>query len=172
MIWYSWYNNQLSYYTWLDATIFTLWHLIHQPTYLYTTWSLSLCYNTWYNNLNYYYTTRIQQAFLCPYDTMDTILISYILQLIQQPNTMITLIVYITWYNKRYAIWIQKPIAFLSMNKATARPLLLEDPHRCAYQERLGGRHATIQDYEFRVIILFFSVLPFVLFDIRLSEDP
>ena len=40
-------------------------------------------------------------------------------------------------------------------------------PHRCAYQERLGGRHATIQDYEFRVIILFFSVLPFVLLDIR-----
>ena len=52
------------------------------------------------------------------------------------------------------------------------RPPLLEDPHRCAYQERLGGRHATIQDYEFCVIILFFSVLPFVLFDIRLSEDP
>ena len=47
------------------------------------------------------------------------------------------------------------PIAILSMNKATARPLL-EDPHRCAYQERLGGRHATIQDYEFCVIILFF----------------
>ena len=57
------------------------------------------------------------------------------------------------------------------MNKATAHPLL-EDPHRCASQERLGGRHAIIQDYEFRVIILFFSVLPFVLFDIRLSEDP
>ena len=52
------------------------------------------------------------------------------------------------------------------------RPPLLEDPHRCAYQERLGGRHATIQDYEFCVIILFFPVLPFVLFDIRLSEDP
>jgi hypothetical protein len=59
----------------------------------------------------------------------------------------------------------------LTQNKATACPLL-EDPHRCAYQERLGGRHATLQDYEFRVIILFFSVLPFVLFDIRLSEDP
>ena len=29
-------------------------------------------------------------------------------------------------------------------------------PHRRAYQERLGGRHATIQDYEFRVIILVF----------------
>ena len=53
------------------------------------------------------------------------------------------------------------------------RPPLLEDPHRCAYQERLGGRHATIQDYEFCVIILFFfPVLPFVLFDIRLSKDP
>ena len=77
---------------------------------------------------------------------------------------------YITWYNTRYAIWIQKPIAFLSMNKATNRPLL-EDPHRCAHQERLGGRHATIQDYEFCVIILFFSVLPFVLLDICLSED-
>ena len=64
-----------------------------------------------------------------------------------------------------------KPIALLSMNKATARPLL-EDPRRCAYQERLGGRHATIQDYEFCVIILVFSVLPFVLFDIRLFEDP
>ena len=45
-------------------------------------------------------------------------------------------------------------------------------PHRRAYQERLGGRHATLQDYEFRVIILFFSVLPFMLFDIRLPEDP
>ena len=45
-------------------------------------------------------------------------------------------------------------------------------PHRCAYRVRLGGRHATIQDYEFRVIILFFSGLPFVLLDIRLSEDP
>ena len=57
------------------------------------------------------------------------------------------------------------------MNKVTARPLL-EDPHRCAYQERLGGRQATVQDYEFRVIILIFSVLPFVLSDIRLFEDP
>ena len=81
MIWYSWYNNHLFYYTWLVTTIFTLWHLIQQPIYLYTTWSLSLCYNTWYNNLNYYYTTRIQQAFLCHYDTLDTTLISYILQL-------------------------------------------------------------------------------------------
>ena len=52
------------------------------------------------------------------------------------------------------------------------RPPLLEDPHRCAYQERLGGRHANLQDYEFCVIILFFPVLPFVLLDIRLSEDP
>ena len=43
-------------------------------------------------------------------------------------------------------------------------------PHRRAYQERLGGRHATIQDYEFRVIILSYSVLPFVLLDIRLPE--
>ena len=50
------------------------------------------------------------------------------------------------------------------------RPPLLEDPHRCAYQERLGGRHATIQDYEFRVIILFFSVLPFVLLDILIRR--
>ena len=66
----------------IAITIFTLWHLIQQPIYLYT-WSLSLCYNNWYNNLNYYYTTRIQQAFVCPYDTLDTTLISYILQLIQ-----------------------------------------------------------------------------------------
>jgi hypothetical protein len=35
-----------------------------------------------------------------------------------------------------------------------------------------GGRHATIQDYEFRVIILFFLFLPFVLFDIYRTEDP
>ena len=52
------------------------------------------------------------------------------------------------------------------------RPPLLEDPHRCAYQERLGGRHANLQDYDFCVIILFFPVLQFVLLDIRLSEDP
>ena len=53
---------------------------------------------------------------------------------------------------------------FLSMNKVTARPLL-EDPRRCAHQERLGGRHAnhprlwTSSCY----YIVFFSVLPFVL---------
>jgi hypothetical protein len=29
-------------------------------------------------------------------------------------------------------------------------------PPRCAHQERQGGRHATIQDYVFCVIILFF----------------
>ena len=52
------------------------------------------------------------------------------------------------------------------------RPPLLEDPHRCAYQERLGGRHANLQDYDFCVIILFSPVLQFVLLDIRLSEDP
>ena len=59
----------------------------------------------------------------------------------------------------------------LTQNKATACPLL-EDPHRCAYQERLGGHHATFQDYEFRVIVLFFFCFAIVLFDIRLSEDP
>ena len=47
------------------------------------------------------------------------------------------------------------------------RPPLLEDPHRCAYQERLGGRHATIQDYEFCVIILFFSC--FAIFGLKVS---
>ena len=62
--------------------------------------------------------------------------------LIQQSNTLPCSY----WYNNNL-YWI------LSMNKTTAHPLL-EDPHRCASQERLGGRHAIIQDYEFRVIIL------------------
>ena len=49
----------------IAITISTLWHLIQQPIYLYTTWSQSLCYDTWYSNLTYYHTTMIQQAFLC-----------------------------------------------------------------------------------------------------------
>jgi hypothetical protein len=63
-----------------------------------------------------------------------------------------------------------KPIALLPMKRRP--PAAAGEPHRCAYQERLGGRHANLQDYEFCVIILFFPVLPFVLIDIRLSEDP
>ena len=117
---------------------------------------LHYCMILWYNNNN---TNKI-------YSTTDTITVNTMIILTQQQIMPL----YITWYNTRYEIWIQKPIAFLSMNKATTRPLL-EDPHRCAHQERLGGRHATIQDYEFCVIILFFSVLPFVLLDICLSED-
>ena len=67
-----------------------------------------------------------------------------------------TLITYLynyskTWHSEYYP-WTRRPPA-----------RYWRTPHRCAYQERLGGRHATIQDYEFRVIILFFSVLPFVL---------
>ena len=49
-----------------------------------------------------------------------------------------------TWHSKYYP-WTRRPPA-----------RCWRTPHRCAYQERLGGRHATIQDYEFRVIICFF----------------
>ena len=53
-----------------------------------------------------------------------------------------------------------KPIA-LSMNKATARPLL-EDPHRCAYQERLGGCQANYPRLWFSCYyIVFFQFLLF-----------
>jgi len=150
MIWYSWHNNLLYYYTWLDTTTFT--------------------YNTWYNN-KYTYMMILDTA------------ISILWHLIQQSHLLIynndsasflmplwyswykTLITYLynyskTWHSEYYP-WTRRPPA-----------RYWRTPHRCAYQERLGGRHATIQDYEFRVIILFFSVLPFMLFDIRLSEDP
>jgi hypothetical protein len=167
MIWYSW-HHQLYYHTWLDTTILFI-ILDTKQIYLYD--------DTWYNNL---YITILATA-ISPINIQQRFSqLSYALTilLIQNPNNLspttdiTTLQCYITWYHTRYAIWIQMPIATLSMNKATARPLL-EDPHRCAYQERLGGRHATTQDYEFRVIILycFFPVLPFVLLDIRLSED-
>jgi hypothetical protein len=42
-------------------------------------------------------------------------------------------------YNLCYDTLNTQPIELLSMNKATARPLL-EDPRRCAHQERLGER--------------------------------
>ena len=75
---------------------------------------------------------------------------------------------YTTWYNTRYAIWllIQQQIYDMTLRIQslshyypwTWRPPAAAGgpPHRCADQVRLGGRHATIQDYEFRVIILLF----------------
>ena len=43
-------------------------------------------------------------------------------------------------------------------------------PMRIPGAARRTPRHSP--NYEFRVIILFFSVFPFVLYDIRLPEDP
>ena len=143
--------NLIHYYTIIDTA--TLWNNTLDPTINYPnihdSIQLSLRYDTWDNyqytytpfdiypyatildttTSNYYDTPRIQQAFLCPYDSLDTTPTSYILQLIQHLNTMITLIqqqrilLYITWYNTRYAIWIQKPIAIL--------PRTRQPPARC-----------------------------------------
>ena len=169
-----------------------LWHQIQQPR--------SLCYDSWYSNLAYYYTTLYNHRYSkLPYDLM--------LLLIQNPITSL----YYNWYSNSWYNWHNNPatcyttliidttihdnlyntsysnicnelpysliqqsmtnhpttntaiyyITILYMhqskqqpmiwhseykdyrtittNKATARPLL-EDPRRCAYQERLGGR--------------------------------
>ena len=65
-----------------------------------------------------------------------------ILLMIQQTITSL----YSNWYSKRpyyHTHWYNNPLRnsapLLTMNKATARPLL-ENPRRCAHQERLGGR--------------------------------
>ena len=113
-----------------------------------------MLYDSRYNN-KYTYMMRLDTA------------ISILWYLIQQSHLLIfnndsasflmplwyswykTLITYLynyskTWHSEYYP-WTRRPPA-----------RYWRTPHRCAYQERLGGRHATIQDYEFRVIILFF----------------
>ena len=77
------------------------------------------------------------------------------------------------YYLIQHSLWTKntKPIALLPMNKATARRCWRTpaDAHTRSAQE---DAKPITQDYEFRVTILFFSVSPFVLFDIRQSEDP
>ena len=93
--------NLIHYYTIIDTA--TLWNNTLDPTINYPnihdSIQLSLRYDTWYNyqytytpfdiypyatildttTSNYYDTPRIQQAFLCPYDSLDTTPTSYIL---------------------------------------------------------------------------------------------
>ena len=83
-----------------------------------------LIYSYWYNNLIRYYISIDTANYYVP-----------ILLLIQQsicynPSNKL-------WYNTLNT----KNTAWLSMNKAAACPPL-EDPRRCAHQERLGGRQA------------------------------
>jgi hypothetical protein len=70
------------------------------------------------------------------------------------------ILLYITWYNTPYALWLLINNQYEQcLRPWTRRPpaRYWRTPYRCAYRrERLGGRHTTIQDYEFRVIILFF----------------
>ena len=111
MIWYSWYNNQLYHYTWLDTTIFMLWHLIQQPISLYNLIPQSLCYNTWYSHLAYYYTTMDSASFpiILWYSRYKiNTLLSYsrysnlndMILLIQQS----TILLHMTWYNNLYVM--------------------------------------------------------------------
>ena len=145
-----------------------------KDTILLTQQSTIPLYMPWYNNL--YGMTPIQQRIYLLDDTwynnlyimtLDTAIssnnlqqwfskLSYALKILWYK----TLIIYLynksmTWHSEYYP-WTRRPPA-----------RCWRTPHRCAHQKRLGGRHATIQDYEFRVIILFFSVLPFVLLDIH-----
>ena len=79
--------------------------------------------------------TNIETAIhAIPYITifLDTIYDDTLL-LIQQISTLLQ------HYNLCYDTLTTKPTELLFMNKATACPLL-EDPRRCAHQERLGGR--------------------------------
>ena len=106
MIWYSWHNNQLYSYTWLDTTTFI--------------------YNTWYNN-KYTYMMILDTAIsIWWYLTHQ----SHLLIFNKDPASFIMPLWYY-WYKTLItyplppiydtALWI------LSMNKATACPLL-EDP--------------------------------------------
>jgi len=150
MIWYSWHNNQLYYYTWLDTTTFI--------------------YNTWYNN-KYTYMMILDTA------------ISILWHLIQQSHLLIfnndsasfIMPLWYSWYKTLItyplppiydtALWI------LSMNKATACPLLEDPPPmRIPGAARRTPRH--FQDYEFRVIILFFFCFAICVTRYPLSEDP
>ena len=65
-----------------------------------------------------------------------------------------------TWHSEYYP-WTRRPPA-----------RCWRTPHRCAYQERLGGRHATIQDYEFSVIILFFFLFCHLCYSISAIRRP
>ena len=62
---------------------------------------------------------------------------------------------------QRYKLYARKPHGRCWRSPA--------DAHTRSGQE---DAKPTIQDYEFCVIILFFPVLPFVLTDIRIIEDP
>ena len=69
------------------------------------------------------------------------------------------ILLYITWYNTPYALCLLITNQYEQrLRPWTRRPpaRYWRTPHRCAYRQRLGGRHTTIQDYEFRVIILVF----------------
>ena len=58
----TWYNNLYSIILDTTTNILLWWYLIQRSIY----------YDNWYSNLTYYYTIMIQQALLCPYDTLDT----------------------------------------------------------------------------------------------------
>jgi len=160
-------NSSLSYKWYSNPNEMILLH--NNQQYLHMTRYNNFIYNTWYNN-KYTYTMLLDTAIsILWHSIQQSQLLIYNNDSASFPMPLcyswyITILTYLTT-NPRH------DTRTISMNKATACPLL-EDPPRCAHQKRQGGRHATIQDYEFRVIILFFSVLPFMLFDIRLPEDP
>ena len=151
MTWYSWHINQLYYYTWLDTTTFT--------------------YNTWCNN-KYTYMMILDTA------------ISILWYLIQQSHLLIynndsasflmplwyswykTLITYLynyskTWHSEYYP-WTRRP---------PARYWRTPPPMRIPGAARRTPRHYP-RLWILYYYIGFFSVLPFMLFDIRLSKDP
>ena len=127
--------------------------------------------------LIYYYSHNNLSRYNTPINTASQYVT--IILLIQHSNTLL----YSNWYSKliysytlidttvhmlqpkqQAKIWYPeyKNTAWLSMNKAAARPLL-EDPRRCAHQERLGGRQANCPRLWILCYYCVFSVLSFVL---------
>ena len=150
MIWYSWTTN---HYT-----------LTHDLT-------TTFIYNTWYNS-KYTYMMILDTAIsIWWYLTQQSHLLIF-----NNDSASFIMPLWYSWY-KTLIIYPLPPIYntalwILSMNKATACPLL-EDPPPMRIP---GAARRTPRHYQGLWIscyyIVFFSVLPFVLFDIHLSEDP
>ena len=133
-----WHSKILCHYTPITTASYYYYILLIQQ-------AIMLIYHYWFNNQIRLYTPittasyyvniplLIQQTIMLIYSYWYNNLIHYY-NLIQiympQPSNKL-------WYDTLNT----KNTAWLSMNKAAARPLL-EDPRRCAHQERLGGRQA------------------------------
>ena len=156
--WYSPYYIPMIYIVTVNTTL--LWSILLQP--------ILHCYN-----LSRYSQYYIPMIYIVTVNT--TLLWSISLQSIlhcYDTTTAIQLILlYTTCYNTRYEIWIQKPIAFLSINKVTTRRCWRTPPMRIPGAARRTPRQSP-RLWILCYYIVFFSVLPFVLLDIRRSEDP